>query len=87
MSKTLLYSGKMKKYQSESYIFFSEQIFPSLGYYNWFIQADADVAVAAAKEAFRLGSPWRTMDASDRGRLMYKLADLIERDQQILAVS
>ena len=33
----------------------------------------------AAQEAFRLGSPWRTMDASERGRLLYKLADLIER--------
>ena len=27
-----------------------------------------------------LGSPWRTMDASHRGYLLNKLADLIERD-------
>jgi acyl-CoA reductase-like NAD-dependent aldehyde dehydrogenase len=42
--------------------------------------ADVDKAVAAARAAFKLGSPWRTLDASGRGRLLYKLADLIERD-------
>ena len=46
-----------------------------------------DLAVKAAREAFRLGSPWRTMDASQRGKLMNNLADLIERDRQYLAVS
>jgi hypothetical protein len=30
---------------------------------------------------YRLGSPWRTMDASDRGKLLNKLADLLERDR------
>jgi len=35
----------------------------------------------------RLGSPWRRMDASERGRLLYRLADLMERDQVYLAVS
>lgn len=45
-----------------------------------------DKAVQAAKEAFKLGSPWRTMDASQRGQLLYKLADLIERDLDYLAV-
>ena len=38
---------------------------------------DVDKAVKAAKEAFKLGSPWRTMDASERGHLLYKLADLM----------
>jgi len=47
-------------------------------------KADVDKAVAAAREAFKLGSPWRTMDASARGRLLYKLADLIERDFKYL---
>ncbi|KAK3735845.1 hypothetical protein QZH41_020004, partial [Actinostola sp. cb2023] len=47
--------------------------------------ADVDIAVIAAKEAFKLGSPWRTMDASERGRLLYKLATLIERDLEYLA--
>lgn len=28
---------------------------------------DVEKAVAAAQEAFKLGSPWRTMDASERG--------------------
>jgi aldehyde dehydrogenase (NAD+) len=46
---------------------------------------DVDRAVKAAREAFRLGSPWRRMDAGDRGRLLYKLADLIERDRLYLA--
>lgn len=50
-------------------------------------QADVDIAVKAACDAFRLGSPWRRMDASDRQNLMLKLADLIERDRNYLAVS
>lgn len=40
----------------------------------------------AACDAFRLGSTWRRMDASHRGILMQKLADLMERDRVILAV-
>ncbi|KAK6494318.1 retinal dehydrogenase 1-like [Huso huso] len=48
-------------------------------------EEDVDKAVKAAKEAFQLGSVWRRMDASDRGRLLNKLADLVERDQLILA--
>jgi aldehyde dehydrogenase (NAD+) len=39
--------------------------------------ADIDLAVKAARKAFDTG-PWRKLDARDRGRLMYKLADLIE---------
>lgn len=48
-------------------------------------KADVDKAVAAAVAAFKLGSPWRTMDASERGRLLNRLADLIERDREYLA--
>ncbi|GBM27672.1 Retinal dehydrogenase 2 [Araneus ventricosus] len=43
-------------------------------------KADVDRAVRAAREAFRRGSTWRTMDASERGRLLFKLAALIKRD-------
>ena len=50
-------------------------------------QADVDKAVQAARRAFALGSPWRRMDASERGRLLAKLADLVERDSVYLAVS
>lgn len=49
--------------------------------------ADAQLAIKAARAAFELGSPWRTTDASQRGRLLIKLADLIERDVSYLAVS
>ncbi|KAL4227219.1 Aldehyde dehydrogenase [Mactra antiquata] len=48
-------------------------------------KADVDKAVVAAKEAFKLGSPWRRMDASDRGRLLSKFADLLERDIAYIA--
>lgn len=48
-------------------------------------KADVDLAVSAAKAAFELGSPWRRMDAAARGRLIYKLADLMERDACYLA--
>ena len=43
-------------------------------------KADVDEAVVAARSAFKIGSKWRTMNASERGRLLNKLADLIERD-------
>lgn len=46
-----------------------------------------DKAVKAARAAFQLGSPWRRMDASVRGHLLNRLADLIERDRTYLAVS
>src|SRR3954468_19888533 len=39
--------------------------------------ADIDLAVKAARKAFDSG-PWRKMDARDRGRLINRLADLIE---------
>ena len=51
------------------------------------LQADIDVAVKAAKEAFKFGSPWRRIDASQRGVLLNRLADLMERDRVYLAVS
>ena len=42
---------------------------------------DVDEAVAAARQAFedRTG-PWRKMSASERGRLIWKLADLLEKN-------
>lgn len=53
---------------------------------TYFPQADVNKAVAAARKAFEIGSEWRSMDASDRGRLMNKWADLMERDRHYLAV-
>jgi phenylacetaldehyde dehydrogenase len=38
---------------------------------------DVDRAVAAARKAFENG-PWRRLTASERGRLIWKLADLLE---------
>jgi len=38
---------------------------------------DVDRAVTAARKAFESG-PWRTFTASERGRLIWKLADLLE---------
>ena len=40
-------------------------------------KADVDQAAKAARKAFETG-PWPKMDARDRGRLIHKLADLIE---------
>lgn len=48
-------------------------------------KADVDKAVAAAKKAFALGSAYRTMDASARGKLLYKLADLVEQNFNYVA--
>jgi phenylacetaldehyde dehydrogenase len=41
-------------------------------------KADIDLAVKAARKAFESG-PWRKMSVSERGRLIWKLADLIEQ--------
>jgi len=45
---------------------------------------DVDKAVEAAREAFEHG-PWRKMNASARGRLINRLADLIEHNADQLA--
>lgn len=49
-------------------------------------QEDVDQAVIAARAAAQRGSPWRRMDACSRGKLLHKLADLVERDRLLLAV-
>jgi aldehyde dehydrogenase (NAD+) len=46
--------------------------------------ADVEKAVQAARTAFELG-PWRKMPASERGRLLHRLADLIENNADELA--
>ncbi|WP_042470289.1 aldehyde dehydrogenase family protein [Bacillus ndiopicus] len=45
---------------------------------------DVDKAAKAAKRAFEEG-PWSKMSAAERGKLMYRLADLIEKNKQELA--
>jgi aldehyde dehydrogenase (NAD+) len=46
--------------------------------------ADVDKAVQAARRAFDQG-PWKKMRASERGRLLHRLADLIEQNAEQLA--
>ena len=46
-------------------------------------KADVDKAVAAARKAYE--GKWSKMSARDRGRLLYKLSQLIERDAAQLA--
>ncbi|HRX82419.1 MAG TPA: aldehyde dehydrogenase family protein, partial [Pirellulaceae bacterium] len=46
--------------------------------------ADIDLAAKAARKAFESG-PWATMDARDRGKLMTKLANLLEDNFDELA--
>ncbi|MGW6665921.1 MULTISPECIES: aldehyde dehydrogenase family protein [Peribacillus] len=45
---------------------------------------DVDKAVKAARKAFDNG-PWKKMSASERSRLIYKLADLMEEHKEALA--
>ena len=47
-------------------------------------KADIEEAVKAARAAFEKG-PWRKMTASERGRLMWKLADLLEKHTEEFA--
>ncbi|HTY85191.1 MAG TPA: aldehyde dehydrogenase family protein [Silvibacterium sp.] len=46
--------------------------------------ADVDKAVAAARNAMERG-PWRTTSATERGRLLNRLADLIEQNADEIA--
>jgi aldehyde dehydrogenase (NAD+) len=46
--------------------------------------ADVDKAVKAARKALE-STPWKNMDAADRGRLLFKLADLVEKNAEELA--
>jgi aldehyde dehydrogenase (NAD+) len=45
---------------------------------------DVDRAVKCARQALETG-PWKKMDAADRGRLLYKLADMVEQNADELA--
>lgn len=47
-------------------------------------EEDVHEAVVAAHEAFE-NSEWRKMSSAERARLMHKLADLMERDFEVLA--
>ncbi|MFG6195585.1 aldehyde dehydrogenase family protein [Nonomuraea sp. JJY05] len=46
--------------------------------------ADTEAAIAAARRAFDSG-PWTTTPARERGALLYKVADLLERDRHTFA--
>ena len=45
---------------------------------------DVDIAVAAARKAFKDPS-WRDISSTDRGDLLYKLSQLIEQHKETLA--
>lgn len=45
---------------------------------------DVDAAVRAARAQFD-GGPWSKMSGAERGKLLYRLAELMERDQAYLA--
>jgi len=47
---------------------------------------DIDRAVRAARKAFADDSPWRRMNASDRGRLIWRISELIEEHGDELAM-
>src|SRR5690242_19306237 len=48
-------------------------------------KADVDKAARAARKAFEKG-PWKKMNARERGKLMNKIADLIEKNFDQLAM-
>jgi phenylacetaldehyde dehydrogenase len=47
---------------------------------------DIERAVKAARKAFEDGSEWRTMNPSDRGRVIWKISELIEENGDELAM-
>src|SRR5580692_8619949 len=48
--------------------------------------ADVDRAVAAARAAFAPSGPWRSMTPQERGKLIWRLADLVEQNAERLAM-
>src|SRR5579872_5797796 len=46
---------------------------------------DVELAVRAARKAFEDGSEWRKMSPRDRGRLLWKLSELIRANAEELA--
>src|SRR3954451_4665448 len=48
-------------------------------------QREVDAAVAAAREAFEDGSPWRRMSGADRSRLLRRLAETLDAHADELA--
>jgi acyl-CoA reductase-like NAD-dependent aldehyde dehydrogenase len=48
----------------------------SFSAFDGLLQADVDKAVAAAKAAFKIGSPWRKLDASARGKILNKVQNI-----------
>jgi acyl-CoA reductase-like NAD-dependent aldehyde dehydrogenase len=53
--------------------------------YKFHLQEDVDKAVKAARAAFEFGSAWRSLDASRRGLLLYKVRTklLVNRNKLI----
>ncbi|MCF2525808.1 aldehyde dehydrogenase [Yinghuangia soli] len=49
-------------------------------------RAEADLAVAAARRAFDTG-PWPRLSATERGRMLVRLADLVEAHREELALA
>jgi len=48
--------------------------------------SDVDQAVAAARKAFdEVGGPWRKMSASERSKVLWRIADLVEKNIDELA--
>ena len=47
--------------------------------------ADVNLAVKAARAAFDAKAPWRRMSAAERGKLLNRLADLMEKHADELA--
>ena len=48
-------------------------------------EADVDRAVRAARAAFEYGSPWSRTTPRERGRLLWRIADLIDENAEELA--
>src|SRR5205807_3925471 len=47
---------------------------------------DVDQAVASARKAFDdIAGPWRKMSASERGKILWRIADLVEKNIEELA--
>ncbi|MBS0393139.1 MAG: aldehyde dehydrogenase family protein [Proteobacteria bacterium] len=84
--RQLLIGGQWKAAQSgKTFATFNPATGQPLGQVAWADAHDVDLAVRAARRAFE-DPAWSRISSMDRTKLLLRLADLIERDAQELAV-
>src|SRR5438270_13085829 len=82
----LLIDGKWSEGSGKSFDTFNPATGEVLTQVAEGVASGIDQAVAAARKAFDdVNSPWRKMSSSERGKVLWRIADLIEKNIEELA--